>query len=102
MAALTTNQNRPKVTMVRGNVMTLRNRPRVALMKPMTSAAIKAAAGPRTATPGTTWATTHTATALRIQCTSSLIPLLAGDYMRLDLQSQLKVRGYHHPAVANM
>src|SRR5271169_1039281 len=68
-----TNQNSPRVINVSGNVRIFSSAPIVALMKPIASAAIRAATGPLTEIPGTTWATIHTASALRTQFNSSRI-----------------------------
>src|SRR6202034_4696871 len=71
--ALITSQNRPSVIRVRGNVKIFSTTPPVALLKPITSAAINAATGPLTEIPGTTRDTIHTASALKIQFSSILI-----------------------------
>src|SRR3984893_1832655 len=86
MSALITNQNRPSVSSVSGKVRILRIKPIVALIKPMAAAAISAATGPLTVMPGTTWATIHTARALRTQCSRSrtigLLHPMIGHYTR--------------------
>ncbi len=72
IAAFTTSQKIPSVRMVSGNVMILRKNPRVALIKPMNTAAISAAAGPLTRKPGTNRETIQIASALKSQCRSNL------------------------------
>src|SRR5580704_5612405 len=67
MAALITSQNSPSVSKTRGKVTILRKTPRVALTKPITSAAINAAIGPLTWNPGTSRATIQSANALNAQ-----------------------------------
>src|ERR1022692_3232092 len=73
MSALITNQKSPRVIRVRGKVRIFNSTPIVALMKPIASAAMRAATGPLTEIPGTTCATIHTASALRTQFSSSRI-----------------------------
>src|SRR5580700_6632003 len=89
--ALITNQKRPKVIKVRGKVRILSRTPTVALMKPITSAAIRAATGPLTEIPGTIFATIQTANALRTQFNSSRIfaPCAGRDSRLVELYQEL-------------
>jgi hypothetical protein len=73
IAALTTNQKIPSVRIVSGKVMIFRKNPSVALINPIKTAAISAAAGPFTTNPGTNLETIQIASALRTQCRSNLI-----------------------------
>jgi hypothetical protein len=67
MPALMTSQKIPNVSRVKGNVTILRKSPTVALMKPITTAAIRAANGPLTVNPGTSRETIQIAIALNTQ-----------------------------------
>jgi len=67
MRALMMSQKIPNVTKVSGNVTIFRNRPTVALMKPIATAAMSAASGPLTVKPGTSRETIQIANALNIQ-----------------------------------
>ena len=72
MAALMTSQKMPSVRMVRGNVTIFKNNPRVALIKPITTAAINAALKLVTSKPRTKCVTIIKLTALRNQLIRSL------------------------------
>src|ERR1700756_3788979 len=86
ITALIMNQKSPRVITVKGNVIILRNSPRVALTRPMTSAAISAAAGPLTLKPGTTRETIQMASALKIQC-NSILSMGAPLALRVDYRT---------------
>src|SRR5882724_823353 len=81
MRALMISQNMPSVSTTNGKVMTFRKNPRVALTRPITTAAISAEKIPDTTNPGTMRDTMITANALNIQLRRSLMAKASGKIM---------------------